>query len=283
MHWDDDYAMQEYCSPSWDVWNELAEVVGLWYETYREHWGVDGCNQPDYLSDSQWAERKNAHSFAAKLLRIALALNVFEIVKDKEGPPFTERDLKQLRSIFRDLGRSTQIKDRIGLDLASEALSQLKGATERSVRLLGVLRAQRMSVKAALFIARATRLYIWGFEPETAIMCRAALEAALAERLYELYDADSEPPSLDALITLAGEHGILEGYESNPQARKGWRARNGSPLWRAQRLKWSGNYAAHDEPILGAEASHLPDAFNVIREFSKVVGDLFPPTEDQNG
>jgi hypothetical protein len=282
MYWDDDFAMQEYSQLSWDIWTELADTTNLWYQTYKEHWGLENYDQPEYLTDDEWKEARRNDEVAARLYRVALALNLFEIADEPPKTPMKEENLKALRDLLRTIGKTTQIRDRFSLTLAADAMDQLTGSSDRCLRLLGILRAQSMSRRASLFIGRATRLFVWGFEPEATIMCRAALEAALAERLAGSYDEDGRPPNLDGLIQLAGEKGVLEGFEWTNQAEKKWRARTDSPLWRAQRIKWSGNYAAHDQPGFGGERIHVSDAFNAIREFSQILGYLFPgPSEGE--
>lgn len=280
MYWDDEFAMAEYCEPSWDIWSELAETAHLWYETYREHWGVERYSQPEYLSDDEWTEAKRSDQLAAKLYEAALALNLFVVASEPPKTQVKEENLKPLRDLLRSIGKTTQVRDRLGLALASDAMDQLAGSSDRCLRLLGILRAQNMSPRASLFIGRATRLFVWGFEPEAAIMCRAALEAALAERVADSYDQDAPTPNLDTLIQLAGQTGALDGFEWIDQEHTRGRARTDSPLWRAERLKWSGNYAVHEQPGFGSERHLVSDAFNAIREFSQVLGYLFPgPSE----
>lgn len=277
MYWDDEFARDRYDESSWDVWSELEDTASLWYGTYREYWGVDGEPRPVGFDEETWSRSKQSHELGGKLLRGALALNLFELTSGGRETALTEADLRALRPMLRDVGQSVQIRDRVSLDLALAVTKQLSGSTERALKLLGVMRGQNMSHRASVYIGRATRLYVWGFEPEAAIMCRAALEAALAERLSEHIDQDVRAPNLKALLKLAGETGVLAGYEVI-QGR--WRARRHSALWSACRLQWTGNYAAHDAPALGSEEAHLPDAFNTLREFGKVLGHLFPGSPD---
>src|SRR5437667_7355973 len=105
------------------------------------------------------------------------------------------------------------------------------------------------------------------------MMCRSALEAALQERLVDFYDEDSATPSLDVLIRIAGENDVLDAFE---RTRGGWRARQSTMLWEAQRIKWSGNYAVHDRPSLRQEHGDLPDTFHAIRSLTRLLGHLFP-------
>src|SRR5207302_1515873 len=121
------------------------------------------------------------------------------------------------------------------------ALEQLKSSTLRLQRVVGLIRGRGLSERAAEYVLRAVRLYVWGFEQECAIMCRSALEAALLVRLDDCVNLDTAPPDLDQLIKVAGEKDILQGYELAPHSKKGWRARRETPLWRAQRVQRTGN------------------------------------------
>src|SRR5439155_20227163 len=110
----------------------------------------------------------------------------------------------------------------------------------------------------------------WGFDPECVIMCRSVLESALAAKLEEQIDLDEPPPSLDTLIGLAGLHNLLAGYQKASN-RKGWRARRGTPLWQAERLKWAGNRVAHDLPILESHTDAITDSATAVRELTDLL------------
>jgi hypothetical protein len=113
--------------------------------------------------------------------------------------------LKQIRELLRLYAKSPLIRDSVGLALAKEVTEQMTGATDRALRLLGILMAQRLSGRASDYVARVSRLYIQGFEIETGVMCRSALEAALAERLKNL------------IRYWLGEHRLKPGYEIRPE------------------------------------------------------------------
>ena len=277
MLWDDQGALSQYDSESWSIWSELAEVITLWEETYRDYWGLDGRPKPPHADEAKWVLYKSQNELASKILTVARALHIGAAAPNDSGAtPVTDEQLKWFRKVLRAETESPIIKDRIGFALARDVVTQVSGATNRAVRLLGVVQGKRLSARAFAFIRRATQLYVWGFEPECVVMCRAGLESALLERLGDVIDPDQGEPELASLIRMAGEHGILTGYEMVP-TQSGWRARHGSPLWRAQRLRWSGNYAAHDAPELRQEHHDIVNAFEAIRELSLILRELFPP------
>jgi hypothetical protein len=79
------------------------------------------------------------------------------------------------------------VKHGILIELASEAADTLLAGAEQRVLFLTELVAQRvMSERARAFLERATRLYLWGFEPECVVMCACSLEAAYPERFSDL-------------------------------------------------------------------------------------------------
>lgn len=58
----------------------------------------------------------------------------------------------------------------------------LAGAEERAATLIELVANRNLSERAAAFLDRATRLYLWGFEPESVVMCASVLEAAYEQR-----------------------------------------------------------------------------------------------------
>ncbi len=58
----------------------------------------------------------------------------------------------------------------------------LRGAESRASLLVSLLAYRQLSARAAAFLDRATRLYLWGFEPEAVVMCASVLEAAYETR-----------------------------------------------------------------------------------------------------
>ena len=273
MHWDETAAAAEYDAETWDMWDELAETTYQWLETYRWYWGVDGSPKPDDFDEADWEYSKHRDNLGRRFLRMARTLNA-SIDRTPGGRPLGDADLDEVMPLLRDIAANRQVQDRIAIELATEATAQLRGASARARRLVGIIRARSLSHRASGFIERATQLYIWGFEPEAAIMCRAALEAALLNRLVDTIDADTASPALVEMIRLAGERGVLDGF-APPLGKSGWGARRGSPLWRAMRVRGAGNRAAHEHPGFQLDANASPNAFETIRDLSLVLRALF--------
>jgi hypothetical protein len=258
----------------WSIWSQLLDTVQQWREVHREYWGLDSKLKPEGVSDEEWERNLRYEANAETLLKMIMSLSVEGGMPagKRLSLPMTRNRLKELRPFLKLHADISLIRDRISLDLADHFGEQAVDADKRALRLLGLLMAGGLSGSAAGFLKRAVSLYLWGFEPETAIMCRAVLEAALVERL----GIDGPQPSLEKLLETAGATGVLEGYHEDQRKRRGWRADRGSALWRADRIRVSGNFAAHDSPMFRQEAGDLRNAFEVVRDLTLVLQDLFP-------
>lgn len=268
MYWDHASADEQYGKPGWDLWAELLDCQDHWSDTYRSYWGLDADPLPDHLL---------IQKFLAEItLQMALALSVQGGAKSGKHPEFTQDELKTLRrALSKASSNGPQIRDQVSLTLAKEALDQLGKSTDRALRLVSLIQGKGLSERASQYVYRAARLYVWGFEPECAIMCRSALEAALATALEAHIDMDHAQPSLDELIKGAGQHKLLAGYEA-ARTEKGWRARRDTVLWAAQRIQRTADGAAHQFPVLGQDSDDFQDAFEVLQELTVVLNALFP-------
>jgi hypothetical protein len=275
MYADEEGMWESYDSESWTIWSELKAAHLDWDEVFRQYWGLDLNECPAHLREETWKRAREVKNSVPQLKSIALALNLNEIAPKEKQLALADKQLKVVRRMLRSHAQSSIVKDSVGLMLARDALDQLTGAGERCLRLLALVQGRGVSPRASEFIKHATRLYVWGFDVECIIMCRSVLEAALVARLDDILELDEPPPPLDELIRLAGEHDLLNGLQK-VQGEKGWRAKRGTPLWQAQRVKWLGNHAIHEGPKFRGDEEDIPDAFNAIRELSRLLGLLFP-------
>jgi len=155
-------------------------------------------------------------------------------------------------------------------------LPALPAAEKRATQLVTLIASRRLSDRALAYLDRATRLHLWGFDPECAIMCRSVLEAALVARLSDLLELDEPPPPLEQLLVLAGRNNLLPGYEVTANNRRGWRARKGSLLADADRIRWIGNQLVHDLPQLTASSGDVDGAASAVEKLTRVLDHLFP-------
>lgn len=278
MYWDDEFALDEYDAADWSIWPQLRETVHLWRQTYKEYWGLDEGTPSDHVTESLVRDAKAAHQLAGLMLRMIKALTIAWSVEPGESVNLSSDDLASLRKGFRAQKNHPVVKDRIALELATEFTEQISGADDRAFRLVGLLQGRSISDRSAHYLARVATLYLQGLELESGVMCRAALEAALLNRLKEYFELDRRPPSLDDLVRIAGEKNVLDGYEKS-STKRGWRSRLGSSLDRANRIRRAGNYIVHDFLSFPQEAGAISNAFECIRELMLVLQKLFPPPD----
>ena len=70
-------------------------------------------------------------------------------------------------------------------DLASEALDRARDGVIRIFELYELVSRIRPSNSTQSFLARLGRCYIWGFDPECVILCRAVLDTAFRDQISE--------------------------------------------------------------------------------------------------
>jgi hypothetical protein len=170
----------------------LGTIAGAMYNEYLDYWGQQNVRRtPDFSDDHR------RHLGLMMDLASALRRSLHSLTVDDEV-------VAAVRTLFADLGRddvdakvaaglasvlATQpiIDHGIQIALAQEASDQLlEGAERRFGDLINLLAIRRLSERARAYLDRATRLYLWGFEPEAIVMCAAALEAAYEGRFSDL-------------------------------------------------------------------------------------------------
>ena len=180
MYYDPD---EGFSASSW-----LATIANAIYNEYLDYWEQQNLDSSSELSEDQ-------RHRVGLLIKLTAALKpcMHSLSLD---PPVIEgiREFMAqlgLRDVDEDFAgrvlhavRSNPIVHHgLQIELASEAADNLlAGAENRFGVLLGLIASRTLSRRAAAYLDRATRLYLWGFEPEAIIMCAAVLEAAYPER-----------------------------------------------------------------------------------------------------
>jgi hypothetical protein len=171
----------------------FGTIANTMWNDYLDYWEQQNVDDDSELSDS------DRHTFKL-LMEIAEALrpSLHSLTLDSKAQG-------AITTFLRDLGNKEDVDTPLAIklaqvlhahkivahgiqiDLAVEAADTLlKGAEGRYGDLLGLLAERRLSERAAAYLDRATRLFLWGFEPETIVMCAAALEAAYESRFSPL-------------------------------------------------------------------------------------------------
>lgn len=259
----------------------LGLEVATYWRQYLEYWEIqENVEDPRHDEAARRLHRKlDAIGGAVRKLLHTLSPDAGAMVAIRDFVDVSEAEdpLEAAAEVIRLVQDTPIVRDSIRIALGFEAAEELLPRAESRISdLLTLVAARSVSPRAASFLDRATRLYLWGFDPECVIMCRAVLEAALTSRLAGDVDVDDAAPNLDNLLRIAGGRKVLAGFE-RADNRKGWRAKKGSPLWRAERLKWAGNEILHQRPeVAGSRATDIKDAREAVRELAWVLSELFP-------
>lgn len=177
----------------WSAASWLGAFADTLYNEYLDYWELQNVPADSSLSDRQREHFRRMYAIAQSLTPCLYSLNVSPEIVAKV------RDFMVQIGVSRDEAEGTDavfatrilhairahpiIRDGVRLTLASVAADTLlAGAEERASALLALTAVRHLSPRASAFLDRATQLFLWGFEPETVVMCAAVLEAAYETR-----------------------------------------------------------------------------------------------------
>jgi len=166
-----------------------AYAQGL-HDEFSEFWELDGPSENSEITEDHRSYLRHLKAIADALTPCLHSLSASNALVGEASAWFDELgverkvDEKLAVSIARALHKNHAIvRDTIKLDLASTAAEVLlSGAETRAVFLLALIADRPLPDRAAAFLDRATKLYLWGFGPEAVVMCASVLEAAYEER-----------------------------------------------------------------------------------------------------
>lgn len=262
----------------------LGAYVNVYWNNYQHYWNLVEGDSEAQLSEQERAVHRGldkiGHAVRGALHTLApdsdAVTAIREILPDMG---ITVQEPVDVAAVMRALHQTAIVRDCISISLAFEVADTLLPAAEARVAdLVALIAARRLSPMASKYLERATRLHLWGFEPEAVIMCRSVLEAALFAKLSATVKLDEPPPPLETLIRTAGQLALLQGYE-NARNRRGWRAVRDTPLWDAERLRRTGNQLLHEVPELEPDVDALADSAAAIRTLASVLDRLYPAAE----
>ena len=234
---------------------------------FREYWELDNES-----SDSETTPEQRAFNRKLGRLGETLRASLHSLHRDSEV-------LQCLREIMSDLGVSTAaiqeevlaqglsktqiVLDSLSVQLAFEAAGSLEDAEQRALVLLSMVAARPITPRAAAFLDRATKLYLWGFDIEAVVMSAAVLEAALGSVFSE---ADMRRlgfprrPSYTAsdYIKAAGRSGMFSQGD----------------VALAGQLRTARNATIHTTPGLAI------DAESALTTLTNLLQVIFPPEKD---
>jgi hypothetical protein len=179
--------MSDY-EPGESVASVLGNFANFYWNNYLTYWEMLNANDPGDLTPKQREFIRNLDHLGKKLRGSLHTLEVNSEVIGALQTLFGTNPEAQLdyTTAAKFLAGHTVVKDCININLGFEATdSLLHNAEIRAPILLQLLEERRLSNRARAFLDRATRLFLWGFDPETIIMCHAVLDAALESVLTD--------------------------------------------------------------------------------------------------
>ena len=273
-----DYDPQEPGTLSGMLW----AYVDVYWNEYREYWELVGSTEDNSFSDDQRelhrgldrigeAMRRTIRSLSPDAASVATVNQFFQVLGIE-----LNADPANAAKTLRTMHKQPIVRDCLAISLALEAVDTLLPAAEgRAAELVALIASRQMSHRASAYLERATKLYLWGFDPECVIMCRSVLEAALSSRLATFLAQDEAAPTLDKLVAIAGERGVLPGYKKALNRRR-WNADRGSLLEDADNIRRAGNHLIHDLPDLTIAPTAVADSATAVRTLARVLDHLFP-------
>lgn len=245
--------LDRYDEESWSLWNVLGDAVDHWHDVYNDYWRLTSQEPPEKRTPEDHERLRMLDGVAPRLFKGALALQL-EAVKPEEGPlgPLSHEGQTFARKLLAAIGESALVRDRLSFSIGHEALRRLHGSPERVTRLLGVLVAHQLDERTAAYLSHVSRLYVYGFEIEALVMCRAALDNALQDllpddRMGDLGFHRSGPEfSLASRIAAAEREGIFDRTQKT----------------RAHQLRVAANQVLHTAP--GFLEEGIDDAFGAL-------------------
>jgi hypothetical protein len=168
----------------------LDLALGVYYNEFLEYWEQQNVRGVGDLNEFERAR-------AAVFIRLAAALpdsihsllvgeRASSVLRDfvsETGEPIadTHRDLVILARVATHFRVTRQA---VQLEVGYQAVGTLLPTAEQRVfTLLELLAERELSSRAGQYLDRATRLFLWGFDPECVAFSGAVLEAALKERI----------------------------------------------------------------------------------------------------
>lgn len=175
--------------PEYPLAKKLTTYIESDWNGYLDHWGLhieaeatdasgEAANLHRAFENLAQSIRQCVRSLTVEEEVLDSVRDLFAITSDEEVP----RSI--LIGILDSLAERTVVDDLIKIQLGYELAEELaSSAEERISELLSLLALRSLSERTRAYLDRATRLYLWGFDPECVIMCHSVLEAALDERV----------------------------------------------------------------------------------------------------
>lgn len=254
---------ENFSAASW-----LGTVADSMRNDFLDYWEQQNLSSRAELSEDERltiglfitmadALRPLVHSLSVGDKAVASIEAVFLDMGGTKGlKPHQALSFAQAMSVHPVIDHSIQI------ELAREAAEELlDGAEKRFAELLELVADRSLNPRTAAYLDRATRLYLWGFEPETVVMAAAAVEAAYDSRF-------SDVDMIKCQIVKEGERYEPYQYE---HAAKTLKVFTPSDAVRARNLRYARNDVVHNVPAVALTG------IAALRTAADLLNLLFPP------
>jgi len=173
----------------WSPSSWLGSYASVLWSDYLEYWEVQNPPEDSELTPEQRAFFAQLVKLTEAILPCLHSLAVGPSVTSEVDRFFTALGINidvnddVAVKVTRAIAKHPIVRDGIKLDLAMQAADVLlSGAEARAPLLISLVSDRSLSDRAAAFLDRATKLYLWGFGPEAVVMCASVLEAAYEAR-----------------------------------------------------------------------------------------------------
>ena len=149
---------------------------------------------------------------------------ICELAKDCPPDPQTEDSPLKL------------VWERFLINMSWEAIGKINEGASRIFQLYNLVLCSAPSKPTQQFLGRLSRCFIWGFDPECVILCRAVIDTAFnnnkIDRICEKHFGKRERYNLSDRIEASWKEGLID----KDIAKK------------AGNIRWRGNKAVHNQP-----------------------------------
>jgi hypothetical protein len=149
---------------------------------------------------------------------------VCDVLKDYPADPQSEESPLKL------------VWERFVIDMSWEAINKIEEGASRILRLYRLVLCSAPSKPTQQFLGRLSRCFIWGFDPECVILCRAvvdrAFKDAITDKICENHLGERERYDLSDRIEAARKEGLIDDEIKN----------------KAYTVRIRGNKAVHEQP-----------------------------------
>ena len=174
-------------SPDERVSFGLGTYVNAFWNDFLNYWQLQNAPEGEgSLPESTREVIRHLAEFGESVRPSLFSLNVTKELEEAASrmmalEPYPSKNDSPAEALQRVAG-IPPVRDAIRISLGWTAVEGLLREAEDRIPVLVELVSERdLSERARSFLDRATRLFLWGFDPECVVMCHGSMEAALAE------------------------------------------------------------------------------------------------------